>query len=388
MKRFQDCYPTATLFSAPMLVALLLAFAPLDCPAQIPGTGEFIAETGQRLLAAPRVRILLASGEQLEGRLANITAEHFVLRDGRSVRFEQVTLVQALARQAGKSAVRNALRGSGAGLVATVLFAQSDRFWGDLATFVAGGLATGGAYGALTGSRRLAVDFTYSAPLPDADTRSAVTTQFWVRQRGPIRTTIAFTPFFGVARYDDRIVQTYATHGEISYGLSPTQELGLQLQYALGPRGVARLAGSAINARPSFRAEQIGDIDHTFLLYRGEVALELRMRSNVPGYFVVAADGIYNPEGYVLGLSLLDDGRIRYGPTGMDAGQILPRLGLGIGYDIFGPGDRRFRMEWIYRVGRYEPVGLRPGFRSVTKPRDWTFTLGIHLPLLRPPGAP
>ncbi|MFO7261126.1 MAG: hypothetical protein DIU52_008210 [bacterium] len=345
------------------------------------GPGTAVAQTGMeavksRLGAAPRLLLETADGEVVRGRPTGWIDDWLLLSNGRRVAFGEILRAEALYPRTGDGARWGAIAGLLAGAGAYLATRGEDG--GEAAVgvgYVSGGTLIGAALGALWGSRRDRSEPIYSAPTANAAPRTGLIEYRRGASPGQVRSNLAVTPFVGVSRYSYRTGRTDGTH---EIGLASSREIGLQLQYALGPRSVVRLGASGIHA--SFR-ERLGPapgtriMDENVWLARAEVALELRMRSSVPGYAVIAADGLYNPHGYAQRVAGEDD---------IDAG-ISPRIGAGLGFDFFLREDRRVRIEWIYRLGRYNaPDAAEHGFATSRTTRDWSFTLGFHLPLVRP----
>lgn len=355
------------LLTLTLALPLALAGSPVAARAQ--------EEVKNRLGAAPLLLLEIAGGEVVRGQPVGWVDDWLLFDSGRRVALGEILRAEALYSRTGEGARWGAIVGLVAG--AGVFLATQDQEDGGVAVgvaYVSGGALAGAAVGALWGSRRYRGELIYSAPTANAAAPQAGLIEYRLGSGpGDVRTNLAVTPFVGLGSYGYR---TGTPDGTYEIGLASSREIGVQLQYAMGPRSVVRVGGSAI--RTSFRellGAAPGILNDGIWLARAEVGLELRMRSNVPGYVVIAADGLYNPHGYVQGSD---------GPEGIDAG-VMPRVGAGLGFDFFLSEDRRVRLEWIYRFGRYsDPDVEERGFETSRITRDSSFTLGVHLPLVRP----
>ncbi|HEX7088538.1 MAG TPA: hypothetical protein VF192_00285 [Longimicrobiales bacterium] len=366
-----------TRFLLPALGALLV-LAPSTAARAQGGGGE--AEARARMGAAPLLLIETTGGELIRGRPVGWVDDWILLRDGRRIALGEIARAEALRPRTGEGARWGAVAGAAAGT--GVLLASSGEGGASAAEgvlYVSGGALLGAAAGALWGSQLHRRELIYSASPADAPAQQTGLIEHRLGGGpGAVRTRLAITPFVGIGSHGAR---TTTSDGD-EVGITSSQEVGLQLQYALGPRSVVRLAGSAI--RTAVELEFGGSrtiLDDRIWLARAELGLELRMRSNVPGYLVLAADAFYNPHGYVPVLDL-ESGQLE--PDGIDAG-VIPRIGAGVGLDFFTAGDRRVRIEGIYRVGRYTaPEVEARGFDPTRITQDATLTVGLHLPLVRP----
>lgn len=349
------------------LLPLALAGSPAAATAQ--------EEVKNRLGSASMLLLETADGEVVRGQPVGWVDDWLLLREGRRIALGEILRAEALHRRTGDGARWGAIVGLVAG--AGVFLSTQDQEEAGVArgvAYISGGTLAGAAVGALWGSRRYRSELIYSAPTANVASPQAGLIEYRLGSGpGEVRSKLAVTPFVGLGSYGYR---TGTPDGGYEIGLASSREFGVQLQYAMGPRSVVRVGGSAITT--SFRellGSAPGIYDDNIWLARAEVGLELRMRSNVPGYVVVAADGLYNPHGYVQGID---------GPEGIDAG-VMPRVGAGLGFDFFLAEDRRIRLEWIYRFGRYnDPDVEARGFETSRITRDSSFTLGVHLPLVRP----
>ncbi|HEY8468279.1 MAG TPA: hypothetical protein VIL18_01490 [Longimicrobiales bacterium] len=367
----------ATRSLIPALGALLV-LAPSSAAQAQGGAGEADART--RMGTAPLLRIETTGGELVRGRPVGWAADWLLLRDGRRIAFNEIARAEALRPRTGEGARWGAVIGAAVG---TGLLLASGGEEGVSAAegvlYVSGGTLLGVAAGALLGSRLHRRELIYTASPAGAPAQQAGLIEHRLGgSPGAVRTTLAVTPFVGIGSHGTRT--TTAEGGEV--GISSSQEMGVQVQYALGPRSAVRLGGSAIRT-----AVELGSgsnrtiLNDRMWLARAELGLELRMRSNVPGYLVLAVDAFYNPHGYIPVLDV-ESGRLE--PDGIDAG-VMPRIGAGLGFDLFMAGDRRIRFEGIYRVGRYSaPEVEARGFDPTRITRDATITVGVHFPLVRP----
>lgn len=350
-----------------------------------------VSELQRRLQGVSLVELHLVTGESVRGRPVGWVEDWLLLDTGRRVAAGEVSAAESLRRRTGKDARRGQLLGIilGAGLLVTADGAEGEaRDWAPRAiAAAAGGAVVGGLVGALIGARRFDRDTVYSASAVAARREDGLIEYRLGPAPGRIRTRLAVTPYAAIGRYGCRTGRTEPTAAE--YGIAPSQELGVQLQYALGPRFVARVGAGAVRTNPKYRTGGSDIIlTHEMLLGRAELGLEFRMRPDVPGFFVLAVDGIYNSEGYVLGGELTSnpDGtnRLQAKLTGLDSG-VLPRVGLGLGFDAFASNDRRFRIEWLYRVGRYHAPAVAERALDTTRlVRDSSISIGVHLPIVRP----
>ncbi len=322
-----------------------------------------------------------ADGEVVRGQPVGWVDDWILLRDGRRIALGEILRAEALHRRTAEGARWGGLVGLVAG--AGLFLASRDDASSDAArgiAYLSGGALLGVGGGALWGSRHYRGELIYSAPAANTQAPQTGLIEYRLGSGpGQVRTTLAVTPFVGIQSFGYRT----GTGGEdeTEVGIGASRELGVQLQYAMGPRSVVRFAGSAIHG--SLRNEQRGlrnTIRGGKWFARAEVGLELRTRANVPGYAVIAADALYNPHGYVL---IVKPGE-GLAPDGADAG-VMPRIGAGLGFDFFAAEDRRVRIEWIYRIGRYNQPDVEAlGYETSRITRDATFTLGVHLPLKRP----
>jgi hypothetical protein len=339
-------------------------------PRQSPVTQEERARIG----SAARLLIVTVQ-DTIVGRPHGWIADWLLLRDGRRVALEEVAAIDAVETRSAAYARRGAVAGLAAGGAASLLLrdgeADGNQQVGETMVNMAAGALAGAALGGLLGGRRELREPLYRAPEGVVlQAPLGLLEQRVGGGRGAVRTRLAVAPFVGVATFGTRTRRE--TVARTAYGLSSAQEGGVQALWALGPRSALRLGGAVGTASPRLGeggAAQI--LDERVVLGRGEIGVELRTRADVGGYFIVAADGLYNPEGYIVNQDV-------------DAG-VVPRLGLGVGYDVFGAGDRRLRAEWIYRVGRYHHPEVRAlGYTPTRIVRDRSFSVGVHLPLLRP----
>lgn len=367
----------ATRFLVPALGALLL-LAPSSAVRAQGGASEADART--RMGAAPLLLVETTGGELIRGRPVGWAADWLLLRDGRRIAFSEIARAEALRPRTGEGARWGAVIGAAAG---TGLLLVSGGDEGVSAAegvlYVSGGALLGVAAGALLGSRLHRRELIYAASPAGAPAQQTGLIEHRLGgSPGTIRTTLAITPFVGIGSHGTR---TGTADGD-QVGITNSQEMGLQVQYAMGPRSVVRVGVSAIRTAVEMKFGGSRTIlDDRMWLARAELGLELRMRSNVPGYLVLAADAFYNPHGYIPVLDL-ENGRLE--PDGIDAG-VIPRLGAGLGLDFFAAGDRRIRFEGIYRVGRYSaPEVEARGFDPTRITRDATLTVGVHFPLVRP----
>jgi len=345
-----------------------------------PADAQGAEEVKSRLGAASMLQLEIAGGEVVRGQARGWVDDWLLLRDGRRIALGEILRAEALHRRTGEGARWGGLVGLVAG--AGLFFATRDDDGSDAARgvgYVSGGAVLGVAAGALWGSRQYRSELIYSAPTANVQAPQTGLIEYRLGSGpGQIRTKLAVTPFVGVQSFGYR-----TSSGDVDgtkVGIGTSRELGVQLQYAMGPRSVVRFAGSAIHG--SLRSEQRGMVNTLRggkWFARAEVGLELRTRANVPGYVVIAADALYNPHGYILVVT--PEG---IGPDGVDAG-VMPRIGAGLGFDFFAAGDRRVRIEWLYRIGRYNHPDVEAlGYDTSRITRDATFSLGVHLPLVRP----
>jgi len=334
-----------------------------------------VAEVKSRIGAAPRLLLETADGEVVRGKPTGWLDDWLLLDSGRRVALGEILRAEALYSRAGDGARWGAIAGllAGVGAFLATQGEEDDRAAVGVA-YVSGGTVAGAAVGALWGSRRERRELIYSAPAANAAAPQTGLIEYRLGSGpGQVRSNVAVTPFLGLGYYGTR---TKSTDDAVEVGLAASREIGVQLQYALGPRSVLRVGGSAIHT--AHRERLISGtliLGESMWLARAEVGLELRMRSNVPGYAVIAADGLYNPHGYV---------RRSAGEDPDDAG-VMPRLGAGLGFDFFLSEDRRIRIEWIVRLGRYnDPDVAERGYETSRITRDSSLTLGVHLPLVRP----
>lgn len=395
------------LLAHPAFLALLVVGAVPVAPAAAQDSGsprmpravqeppaELTPELRRRVGSAGRIRVVLGSGETLEGRSVGWAGEWLLLRNGRAVRLDRIARIEALRPRTEEGMKWGVWAGAIAGAGGTVLSGVlSGRSGGAQAALgfagLAGGAAAGGIVGAAVGSRRHVARPLYAASVGDEGRGGVLMREY---RRGPspgrIRTRLAVTPYVAFATFGARTERVGVSGDPVRVGLSTGREAGVQIQYALGPRAVVRAGAGAIRAQTEIR-QGTGSalLPGARWIGRGELGVELRMRSNVPGYFIVAADAVYDPEGYVLGaVPTADDpvGTTNPGPVGVDAG-LLPRLGAGLGFDFFGDGDRRVRLEWIYRLGLYHHPGAEDrGYDPERVTRDATLSVGFHIPLARP----
>lgn len=385
----QRCVPAA--------LALLLVFAAIPAAAQ-QGESGIRDLVRRRIGLAPRLLLVLAPGDTVTGQSAGWLNEYLLLRDGRSFSLDAISAIEVLEPRTGEFARRGAWLGGVLGAGLSVFAAGSDeeedavRRVGLAISGTGAGMLAGAALGALVGARVHTAEVVYRVRPQEGRGRGGATMVAYERgpRVGSIRTRLAVTPFIGFAKYGFRARVPPGAAQYLEVGITRSREAGLQLQYALGPRSVVRFAVAAIRTHPKFRSgeleqsAQVGVLQRAEWLARSEAALELRIRADVPGYFVVALDGLYNPHGYILGAVPLEESYARVRPLGIDTG-VHPRLGLGAGFDVFETGDRRLRFEWVYRLGLYrEPAAADAGFEATRITRDSGFTIGVHLPLARP----
>lgn len=342
----------------------------------------------QRMARASAVRVHTADGAVIQDAPRLWANGVLVFPGGRSLRFEEIRRVDIL-RGRGPAftphgAVIGALLGGAVGFAATDGRPTGEALSISLAA-VGGGALVGGAAGYLLGTLMPEAETIYRAGSPALAAVDAPFEAVRHRRGPPVR--LALTPLVGTSSFGERIGkhETGAAHG-----LSTGQEVGVQASYALSGTITARASVGAIHARHELvLGKQRIFLPGSVWLRRYAAALEVRMRSDVPGYFLVEADGLHNPAGYLIrgSLVLAEDEpppALPVGPSGEDAGTI-PRLGIGLGYDVRLGGDRRLRFEWVYRVGRYDfPEVSRYGFDAERTVRDSSFTVGLSLPLLRP----
>jgi len=367
--------PTRLLACA-LILPLALAGDPQPADAQ-----AATDEVKSRIGGVSLLQLEIAGGEVVRGQPRGWVDDWLLLRDGRRIALGEILRAEALHRRTSEGARWGGLVGLVAG--AGLFLATRDDGGSDAARgvgYVSGGALLGAGAGALWGSRQYRSELIYSAPTANMQAPQTGLIEYRLGSGpGQVRTKLAVTPFVGVQSFGYRT--STGEVDETKVGIGASRELGVQLQYAMGPRSVVRFAGSAIHG--SLRSEQRG-LRHTIpggkWFARAEVGLELRTRANVPGYLVIAADALYNPHGYVLVVKP-DEG---LAPDGADAG-VMPRIGAGLGFDFFAAGDRRVRIEWIYRIGRYNHPDVEAlGYDTSRITRDATFTLGVHLPLVRP----
>src|SRR5690606_5140522 len=301
------------------------------------------ADARARIGAAPLLLIETTGGELIRGRPIGWVDDWILLRDGRRIAFGEIARAESLRPRTGEGARWGAVFGAAVGT--GWLLASSGEGGVSAAEgvlYVSGGALLGVAAGALWGSQQHRPELIYSASPADAPAQQTGLIEHRLGgSPGAVRTRLAITPFVGIGRHGAR---TVTSDGD-EVGITSSQEVGVQVQYAMGPRSAVRLGGSAI--RTAVELELAGTrtiLDDRIWLARAELGLELRMRSNVPGYLVLAADAFYNPHGYVPVLDL-DSGHLA--PEGIDAG-VIPRIGAGLGFDFFTAGDRRIRLEGIY----------------------------------------
>jgi hypothetical protein len=371
-------------------VLLVAVFSAVAQPLPAQSSDPLPPIVRERLRGADRLRIHLRDGEEIVTRGLGAVGGALLLPDGRIFALSDISRIDALDRRTGDFAVRGFY--VGAMLGAALLQASSPAEEGFRAaaltlTAAAGGGALGIIGGGLIGQRRFTSHTVYQA---DAARPVARAGDLPVEYRygpapGIIRTRLAITPILGFATYGPRtgIRGPNGWHA-VRYGLASGQEAGVQAQWAATPRTVIR--GTAAAARASHRVdlpEGTYIAPEAIWLQRAELGLEFRLRHDVPGYFVLAADLFRNAEGYAFpARGAGDDGE----PIPTLDGGIIPRLGAGIGFDVDFPGDRRVRTEWIYRIGRYhEPAVEAWGLEPTTIIRDSGMTFGLHIPLRRPP---
>jgi len=363
------------------LLAIPLSLAPGAAPAGAQADAGSQEDVRSRLGGVDLLLLETADGEVVRGQPVGWVDDWILLRDGRRVALGEILRAEALHRRTGEGARWGGLVGLVAG--AGLFLASRDDASSDAArgiAYLSGGTLLGAGGGALWGSRHYRGELVYSAPAANAQAPQTGLIEYRLGGGpGQVRTTLALTPFVGVQNFGYRT----GTGGDdgARVGIGVSRELGVQLQYAMGPRSVVRFAGSAIHG--SLRYDQGGIrsiLPGSKWFARAEVGLELRTRANVPGYAVIAADALYNPHGYILVVKP-GEGLV---PDGVDAG-VMPRVGAGLGFDFFAAGDRRVRIEGLYRIGRYNQPDVEAlGYDTSRITRDATFSLGVHLPLKRP----
>jgi hypothetical protein len=216
--------------------------------------------------------------------------------------------------------------------------------------------------GALAASAPTCVPAAPCAPRPDpAAQRDAV----------PAQPALALIPFLAFDGYGDRTRHQEKAQGG-RHGVSRGIGGGIALRARLGAgRAAVRAVAAASRVEPILRTQQsilLGT--PPYWLTRAEAGLELRVRPAVPGYVVIAADALHNPEGFLLEQQAGD-----IGPVGVDSG-IYPRLGVGAGLDL-GRGATRLRIEGVFRIGRYhEPAAAEAGLVTPITTRDFGLSLG------------
>jgi hypothetical protein len=345
-------------------------------PPEVPPPRESLVTQEERARIGSASRLLIITVQDtLVGRPHGWVADWLLLRDGRRVGLEEVAAIDAVSTRAAPYAKRGAAAGAAVGAVAGLLGrdgeAEGNQVVGEAMVNVAAGALAGAALGGLVGGRREVREPLYRAP--EAVTLRAPMGLLEQRiggGRGAVRTRLAVAPFVGIGTFGTRTRR--AGGSRTAYGLSSAQEAGVHGVWALGPRSALRVGGAVGRANPRLGEGGTTNIlDQRVLLARGEIGVEVRTRADVGGYFIVAADGLYNPDGYIVNQDL-------------DAG-LIPRLGVGAGYDVFLAGDRRLRAEWVYRVGLYHfPEAREAGYDGTRLVRDQGFTVGFHLPLVRP----
>jgi hypothetical protein len=191
------------------------------------------------------------------------------------------------------------------------------------------------------------------------------------RAAAPAQPALAVIAFLAFDGYGDRTRHREAAEGG-RHGVSRGIGGGLALRARLGTgRAAIRVLAAASRVEPILRTQESILLGKPpYWLTRAEAGLELRVRPGVPGYFVIAADALHNPEGFLLAQQT---GDIR--PVGVDSG-VYPRLGIGAGLDL-GRGPTRLRIEGIYRLGRYnEPAAAEAGLLTPLTTRDFGVSLG------------
>jgi hypothetical protein len=155
-------------------------------------------------------------------------------------------------------------------------------------------------------------------------------------------------------------------------GVSPSWGLGGGVVLDLGRRMALRAAGSASRTTSRLQVQDALVDGEPFWITRGELGFEWRFRAGVPGYVLVAADAVNNPEGWAVTVG----DTIR--AAGYDAG-VSPRLGVGAGLDV-GDGPRQFRIEASYRLGRYDfPEAAEHNREPTRVTHDILLTAGVVL---------
>ncbi|HLU25891.1 MAG TPA: hypothetical protein VKZ58_09310 [Longimicrobiales bacterium] len=372
-------------------MAWLAAAGPAAARQSAPGQAT---ELQRRLLGVTLVELHLVTGETVRGSPVGWVEDWLLLDTGRRVPAGEVVVAESLRRRTGRYWLRGNLLGAIAGggaLVAADGAGGDAGYWAPrVVAAVAGGALVGGGLGALIGATRYDRDTVYAASAVAGRREGGLIEYRLGPAPGRIRTRLAVTPYVAIGRYGYRTGRTEPPG--VQYGIVGSQELGVQLQYALGPRFVARAGVGAVRTAPKYRSGgQDGILDDDMVLGRGELGLEFRTRPDVPGYFVLAVDGIHNSRGYAFGDGAPGDpddpAPPVAGPAGLDSG-VLPRIGLGLGFDVFGPNDRRFRIEWLYRIGRYHAPAVARHRLDVTRlVRDMSFSMGVHVPIVRPEEA-
>jgi hypothetical protein len=155
-------------------------------------------------------------------------------------------------------------------------------------------------------------------------------------------------------------------------GVSPSWGLGGGVVLGVGRRQALRAAGSASRTTSRLQTPDALADGESFWITRGELGFEWRFRAGVPGYLLVAADAVINPEGWAVSVG----DKIR--AVGYDTG-VSPRLGVGAGLDS-GAGPRQFRIEASYRLGRYDfPEAAEHNRETTRVTHDILLTAGVVL---------
>ena len=226
-----------------VLLSAVISAGPATSPvhAQDPEQRWEAFRLQRQFLEAWRVRLYLSSGDMLQGRVHTVAEDQLIFQDDNKISLDDVDLAHALTPRTRPYALRGGIMGAALASVlsVSVSLAAGEGVWAGLGNGLLPGIGVGMAAGAILGRRSHDEETIYRSPLPDGYSQRMITSQYWVRRRGNVRTTIAVTPFAGLAKYSGRVQQEAGgMDGFVLYqvGIAPSQEIGIRAQYALGPR--------------------------------------------------------------------------------------------------------------------------------------------------------